>query len=158
MYSVTEDSLYVPYSCFTLEHCLAHGVHVYNPSCLAQSRQRATKHHRIIALVSPPFLLAFVSRHSSRSSDIAQAARAEPSRIPSAYTHTLTLTLTLTPSLSHFSFPAGVRAINNRQSTTPSIQSYLFPSFRTHKRGPSVCHTPPNFSELCHYCYSGIAC
>ena len=129
MYRSFRTPLYVPYLSFILQHCLAHSVRVCNPSCLAQSRQRNDKAPPNHSTPFPLFCFR-ASRHSSRLSDITQAARTEPSRVPSAYTHTLSL----------FSFPAGGRAINNRQSAIPySILS--IPSFRTHTCGPSVCHT-----------------
>ena len=113
--------LYVPYSSSALEHCLAHSVHVYRPFCLAKSRH---DHHRIIALLSPPFPLAFASNHLLRPLRIPQLFKrlARSPLISHTQTHSLSLSL-----------PAGSRAINNRQSATP-LFNFILSFLRTYTR------------------------
>jgi len=117
--------LYVPYSSFALERRLAHSVHVYNTSCLAQNRHHGQPLNHSAPSSFPLFPLAFASNLSLRLLRISQPFK-WLARSPSYHTHTHALPLPLPFS------PVGGRTINNRLSASPSIQSYLIPSFRTH--------------------------
>ena len=128
--------LYVHYDSFALKHRLAHSVHVYNPSCLAQSRH----HGKITALLSPfparVRLKSLVTLATNlRRYPLSQRRLSGSCGALSYHTHTHTHTHSLSLSLSSH------RRSNDYQPPIHLLHSILsHPSFEL-TCGPSVCDT-----------------